>query len=125
MFQFIYNVMQSISFSIWSIIMTIITGKMVKISHYHMEKNSLDNSAIDICSDKYIKTDKVHLVSEKAKKLIIEDFIEHLSTEGEFYNPVSRANFPIFDGNEIIGESNVYSVMYKCLDNYLNKNCLG
>lgn len=125
MFQFIYNVFQSISFSIWSIIMTIITGKMVKISHYHLDKSYLDNNAFDICSDKYIKTDKERLVSEKAKKLIIEDFIAYLSTQTNFNIPVSKANFPIFDGDKIIGNSNVYSVMEECLENYLNKIRLG
>lgn len=111
MFQVIYNVVQAFSFSIWAIIMTIVTGKMVKISHYHIEKNSFDNSIFNICSDKYIKTDKMNMVTDAVKKQIINHFITHLSASKEFLNSTSDIEVPIFDGKDIIGTKGLFPLL--------------
>jgi len=120
MFQLIYNIISAIFYSIWSTALTIITGKLAKISPYHADKPLLhDNSMFDICSDKYIKTDTPRLVTDWCKERIIKDFINHLSKDDKFIIPVNDAKFPIFDGKEIIGESNVYSVMEDSLKDYI------
>jgi hypothetical protein len=111
MFQVIYNVVQSFSFSVWSIIMTIITGKMVKISHYHLDKDCFNNNAFDICSDKYIKTDKMNMVTDAVKKQIINHFIAHLSASKEFLNSTSDIKAPIFDGKDIIGTKGLFPLL--------------
>ena len=111
MFQVIYNVVQAFSFSIWAIIMTIVTGKMVKISHYHMEKTSFDNGVFDICSDKYIKTDKVNMVTDVVKRQIINQFITHLSVSREFLSSTSDIKVPIFDGKDIIGTKGLFPLL--------------
>jgi len=122
MFQFIYNLNQTLFWSCWYIIMAIITGKMPKISPYHLDNNCLDNSFIDICSDKYQKIDKPSLVTQKAKELIINEFILHLTKDDKFMKPIIKgARFPIFNGEDIIGLSNVQSVMNDSLKHFLNK----
>jgi hypothetical protein len=102
----------------WGLIMTIITGKMVKISPYHFDKQSDNNTFFNICSDKYIKINLTNNVSKSAKIKIIQEFISHLSKDENFTNPVNQAKFPIFNGSEIIGTSNYYSVIEDSLKEY-------
>lgn len=118
MFQILYNFITVIFFSIWSIILTIFTGKLPKISAYHWDRNSENNTSTDFCSDKYIKTNMCRNVSNECKQLIIEDFLSHLMKDEKFINPVHKAIFPIFDGKEIIGQTSVSTVIQKSLKDY-------
>lgn len=78
MFQFIYNVTQSILVSLWMILLTIITGKLPKVSLYHFDKRAENGGAFDICSDKYIKTNDHSNVSKECKDIIINKYINSL-----------------------------------------------
>lgn len=118
MFQLIYNITVTFAYSFWSIIMTIITGKMTKISPYHMDHHSFDCSPISICSDKYIKTNRPSLVSDEAKLRIIQDYIDNLASDPKFRHIMAEVDFPIFDGKEIIGSSNFHSEVMSHLKTY-------
>lgn len=122
MFQFIYNVTQSIFTSIWFIIMTIVTGKMVKVSPYEFDWKKEDNTFFNICNDKFIKTNYDSNVSSKCKELIISDFIEHLSRDNNFHFPTTEIDYPIFDGKDIVGTQTYYSVIQKSLKDYVRKD---
>lgn len=119
MFQFIYNVIQSIFLSLWMILMTIITGKLPKISLYHFDKQAEYNSPFDVCSDKYIKTNYDSNVSNKCKHVIIDEYINSLSKNKKFSSVVSTIDFPIFDGKDIIGTQGYYNIMQDCLKDYI------
>jgi hypothetical protein len=121
MFQFIYNVTQSIFTSIWFIIMTIMTGKMVKVSPYSFDNQTEGNSFFNICSDRFKKTNYPSNVSDKCKELIISDFIHHLSGDSKFTAPTSSVEYPIFDGKEFIGTQSWHSVMKNSLSDYVRK----
>lgn len=66
-----------------------------------------------------VKISPYHNVNDKCKEIIIKDFIEHLTNDEYFMNPVNKAKFPIFDGESIIGNSNVYSVIEDSLKQYI------
>lgn len=121
MIRFIYNLIYTIFYSIWCIIITIITGKMSKVSAYHSERQLHDVSLIDVTDDMHIKTNNTSLVTNEAKEKIISDFIEHLINDDNFTNPINETNFPIFNGSEIIGSTTVNNIINKSLKNYTNK----
>jgi hypothetical protein len=116
MFQLCYNISVAIHCSIYHLLLTIITGKLPKISYYHFEKDSLGNNFFNICNDKFIKTNYKNNVSNDCKRLIIKEYIDSLHNDEYFKNAISSARFPIFNGKEIIGNSNSYSVMSDFLD---------
>ena len=111
MFRFTHNVLQTVCFSIISIFLAIITGKMPKISVYHFDKRSRFNDLFYICSDTYIKTNSSKNVSDNCKMFIINEFIDYLHKQEEFKNVVSSINFPIFDGKEVIGDKGFYTTI--------------
>lgn len=125
MFQFIYNVLQSIFNLFWMILLTIITGKMSKISPYHFDRGLHDNGFFNICSDEFIKTNHPKNVSPYCKKLIIEKFLdEGLSKNKQFLNVTTTVSFPIFDGKEITGSMGCYSVIQNCIEEYIKSEIL-
>jgi hypothetical protein len=119
MFKACYNISFSFIVSIHFMILTIITGKMSKISPYHFETNDHDNGVLDVCSDKYKQTHLPSNVSVACKELIINDFLTKLARYPKFDTQVGRINFPIFDGQEIIGTQGYYTVIQDCLKDYL------
>mgnify|MGYP003540411375 CR=1 FL=1 len=80
MFQFIYNLLSTIFYSVWSIVLCFITDKMPKVSAYHFVDSKFDASAIFICSDDYIKIDKHSFVDEECKKVIIRAWLNSSDT---------------------------------------------
>ena len=119
MFQFIYNIIQSIVYSIWIIIMTIITGKMIKVSPYHFDKQSDNNGFFDICRDKYIKINHPSNVSDSCKKIIIADFIDYINRDEYFYSNANNTDFPIFSGSKIVRRIGIKEAMRNGLNNYI------
>lgn len=119
--QFFYNVCQSIFAFIWMLILTIITGKMSKISFYHFEQQSEDINFFDLCSDKYIKTNYAANVSNGCRENIIQQFIDDLSENEKFTSVVSGVEFPIFNGKAIVGSRSYYPVLQDCLKDYMSK----
>jgi len=119
MFQIIYNIITATFFAMWSIILTVITGKLSKVSPYHFDKQSEDNSFFNICNDKFKKINYPSNVSENCKIAIIRDFIDHLTEDKNFASNVNTVKFPIFNGKEIIGNSNLHSVISKSLNEYI------
>lgn len=119
MIQFIFNLTQVVVFSIWSIFLTFITGKLPKISAYHFDHATHHNSIFDICNDKYIKVNNSYVVSDLAKKKIISEFIDSLHKQEQFRNATSKTNFPMFDGVDIIGNRGFFSAIREQVDNYL------
>jgi hypothetical protein len=80
------------------LILTIITGKLSKISVYHTW-NTTDTSIFNICSDEYIKTNFPSQVSDKCKKKIIQDFIDYIINLN--YNSKSKIMVDRLDFNEL------------------------
>lgn len=121
MFRLINNILFSFFYSIWSIFMTMVTGKLVKVSAYHSENSIFDSTVFNITNDKHIKIDQPYFVSEECKIRIIKYFIDHLERDENLTSPISDSNckFPMFDGSRIIGESNVHSVINKSLKDYI------
>ncbi len=76
MFNFIFNVLLSVVYGLWSIIMTLVTGKLCKISTYHSYHNSHDANPFEVCKDRYIKTQYPTNVSVTCKRQIISDFLK-------------------------------------------------
>jgi hypothetical protein len=103
------------------ILLTIITGKMSKVSLYHFDNELENNGFFDICSDKYIKTNYFSNVSDKCKYAIISDFLSNLSRNKKFTSVVSTVSFPIFDGKEIIGTQGYYPILQDCLKDYIKE----
>lgn len=124
MFEYCYNVMIIIIHGLWMLILTIITGKMSKISVYHFNERSHDNSFFDVCNEYYIKTNNPSMVTPKCKKQIIEDYISYLNTCKDFSNVISGIDFPIFDGVDIVGSQGHYPVMKKCLDEHIKNEVI-
>jgi hypothetical protein len=56
MFQYIFNILITVFYSLWSLFLTIVTGKTPKVSVYHFSNGSHDSSMFMICSDEQIKT---------------------------------------------------------------------
>lgn len=75
MFSFIFNVLLSIVYGFHSIIMTLITGKLCKISTYHHYHNSHDANPFEVCSDNFIKTQLPQNVSASCRVQIISEFL--------------------------------------------------
>jgi len=111
MFKLIYNVFQTIGFSMFSISLSIVYGKMPKISAYHFNTSSQDNGVFDITNDKYIKTNSPDNVSGNCKRIIINEFINHLYSTNEFSNVIEDVEFPVFDGKEVVGNINFFTVV--------------
>lgn len=125
MFRFIYNVVQTVLISMWYTIMTIITGKMVKVSIYHFDSKKDDNTLFNVCNDKFKKTNYASNVSSECKKTIINNFIEHLVKDENFHNPLSDIEFPIFDGKEIIGNDSYLNVIQTSLDDFIKQDIVN
>lgn len=123
MFRFIYNVWVTIAYSIWSILLSIITGKMPKISVYHSQNDgvSFEQTPINICSDKFKKVYRKDVVDDYTKQSIIEDFLSHLLNDKKFINPVNEVSFPIFDGKNLIGDQSVSFIIEESLKDYIQK----
>lgn len=102
--------------------MTIITGKMVKVSPYEFDGQKEDNTFFNICNDKLTKTNYPSNVSKNCKEIIIADFIDHLSRDTNFHYPTTKIEYPVFDGKEIIGIQTYYSVIQKSLKDYIRKD---
>ena len=123
MFRLIYNVCTSFSLSIWFILMSIITGKISKVSIYHMGKFGI--SPFDVCSEKYIKIENSDFVDSYTKEEIIRKFINHLSKDEKFSNVVDGIDFPIFDGVEITGSTNFNDVISKSLNEFIKNDIIN
>lgn len=125
MFKYLGNVIGTIGISLFTIIMTIITGKLSKISNYHLIHDSIEcDGPLDICSDKLIKTNFSSNVSINCQKSIIMDFIDSLNKNQRFKNPTSQVKYPIFNGQSLIGTQGYYPVLLKCLDEYINDDII-
>jgi hypothetical protein len=121
MFKLIYNISSSFFFGVYSLILTIVTGKKVKISHYHFEEHLDGNNLINLCSDKFIKTQYASNVSIQAKRVILQDFISHLEKDNDITSITDDIPFPIFNGKEVIGSRGLSPVLHESLQNYLDK----
>ena len=121
MFRFIYNVVQVIFYCFWSLVLTVITGKMPKISPYHFDRQIRGDGMFDICSDKYIEDNTFSNASEDLKRRIIDDYILFLGKQDNFTNIVNPISFPIFDGRGIVGKRGYYPVMKEALTKYLKQ----
>ena len=83
MFNLICNITMSVITSIWFIYLTIVTGKMSKVSIYHFIKEPVNSNFYDICGDEYIKATKQSQLSNECKETTIKRFLLHLeATEG-------------------------------------------
>jgi len=100
-------------------ILTLVTGKLSKVSPYHLDRATGNHGLTGICSDQFIKTDDVRLVSARCKRTIIQEFISELSTYDDFANVVSDIDFPLFDGKEVYGATRYNSVIQNCLNQYI------
>lgn len=118
----IHNIFTTLAYNVYSLIMTIITGKIPKVSAYHFDKTDYGNNVINICNDKNIKCDNVNYVSDKVKKKIISDFIHELSKDDKFNIPTSKINYPIFNGEKIIGHASWYSIVDTILNEKYKDN---
>lgn len=123
--KYVYNTLSSIFTLCWFLIMTIITGKRVNVSPRNFLNFSEDTSTWDICSDKYQKINNPNNVSLRCKELIIDDFLEHLTSDPSFHGPTCLVNYPIFNGTEVIGIQSYNSVIEKSLKNYLREKKLN
>ncbi len=121
MFKVIYNISSAFFFGIYSVILTIVTGKKVKISHYHFEEHLDGNNLVNICSDMFIKTQSSSNVSIKAKRAILEDFLLHLETDKNITSITDDIEFPTFNGKEVNGSRGLSPVLRETLQNYLEK----
>lgn len=121
MFKLIYNITSAFFFGIYCFILTIITGKKVKVSHYHNEDNLDGNTPFNICSDKFIKTQYASNVSIKAKREILEDFLSHLEKDKKITSITDDILFPTFNGKEVNGNRGFSPVLRESIQNYLDK----
>ena len=121
MIQIIYNIASALVTGIWFFILTVFTGKLPKISYYHFDHQTFNNSFFDVCSDKYKVINRNDMVHEDCQKRIIKDFLLYLQSDKNFKNPISEVDFPIFDGKHIMGSTNINGVMQKSLIEYFNK----
>ena len=120
MFQLLYNIIQSTFLSLYFIIMTIITGKLPKISLYHFDSSFKGHNGFNICSDKFIKENIPSEVSNEAKHKIIEDFIFSLAKEEQFHNIMCDIEFPLFNGKEVYGTTYYTNTLLTINDNNLS-----
>lgn len=75
MFSFILNIIWATSCAIRDVVLTIITGKLSKISAYHLWHNSHDANPFEVCSDNFIKTQLPQNVSASCRVQIISEFL--------------------------------------------------
>lgn len=118
MFEFTYNLVSTTIYYIVSIVMLIITGRIPRVSAYHIHSDNY--SLLGICDPKNEKVFSPEYVDDTLKEELIKKFIDHLMNDPNFINPVSEINFPYFDGKEIIGTNSCYSVILNSLNKYLN-----
>jgi len=119
MIKIIANIIMSVGYSIISIITTIITGKLVKVSPYHFVKG--EGEFYNLASDKHEKVKNISLVSERVIEHIIDNYIKELGGNENFENVVINVEFPIFDGNRVIGHRGYYPVLIETKCKLLNK----
>jgi hypothetical protein len=119
MFKSIVRVLMIVWYSIINIITTIITGKYVTVSPYRLIKEN-DVDFLKIASVKYIKEDRYTHISNCVKDRIIREYNEHLHNCPNF-KKARGLNFPIFDGEKIIGRKSLMTVMSEERTNFLNK----
>lgn len=118
MFKLIARVIFSIWYSIISIIVTAISGKHVSVSPYRFLNEGVD--FWELSSEKYNKEDRYTHISDDVKDRIIREYNEHLHYCLSF-KKVRGLNFPIFDGEKIIGSKSLMGVINEERERFLNK----
>lgn len=114
MFNLALNIIFILWYSIFTIILTIITGRLPKISPYHLI-NHYDYTAIDLIKstylDRYRKVDALDLVSDATKKRIIDNFIHDISKDRIIHPCLLENSIPIYEGNKSIGNMSYVSAL--------------
>lgn len=114
MFNLFLNLILMLWYSISSILLTIITGKLPKISPYHL-LNHYDYSGIDLIKstyiDRYSQVDALDLVSDATKKRIIDNFIHDISKDRIIHPSLLENSIPIYEGNKNIGNMSYVSAL--------------
>ena len=121
MIQAIWNIVVTIWANLFLTILSIITGKMPKVSVYDYVNDTFDCGAFGACNDKFLTVNRVDKIHKDCQKRIIQEFLTYLQGDENFKNPISDVDFPIFDGKEIIGTQSCYTVIQKSLTEYFNK----
>ena len=75
MFNFIGNTIYSVLYGIYSVVITLFTGKLCKISIFHSYHNLHNANPFCLCDDEFIKTTNPKNVSVSCEYLIISSFI--------------------------------------------------
>lgn len=118
--QFILNLFIWLQYSIQTLFMTLITGKLVKVSAYHCWnlENHVPNTWKDYF-DKNWQSDNTD-ISNKKRERIEKEFLNRIRASKTYKESFNNMNIPILNNiGEKIGTESIISVLEKCLsENY-------
>lgn len=111
------NLLIFIIYSLYNLVYVIWYGKLPKVSIYHQVGYGMNEY-----SDVTYQSTLPKAVSLSVKRTIINSFIDSLHNYPKFHDNACNLDIPIVDGKgEVYGNSNIYSTLHECADNYTNK----
>lgn len=91
MFKLLFNILCSFGFAVWSVILTIITGRIPTVNCYIFTNNLEDTGPFVICSHYHKQIHSKKNVSDSCKVNIIGDYITSLEKDREFIEFIDKS----------------------------------